>query len=67
MKEQLPLQLIYIMDQFYVNYEYLSGDKNKKSILKNIEGEIKIVCRSIFNEINEDRLLYCRLLCTQLL
>lgn len=36
MKEQVPLQIIYALDQIYLGIVYISSNKSRNNIIKNI-------------------------------
>lgn len=46
MSMQLPLQIIYVLDQLYFAERYLSNEKTSPQILRHLEGEVKLICRN---------------------
>ena len=68
MNAQLPLQVTYSLDQLYLNQKYLSTDKSASQIIKNLDSEIKLICKNgLKQELDSKKINYNLALFNQLL
>jgi hypothetical protein len=62
----MPLQMAYTLDQLYLNRQYLSSEKQSSIMIKNIDGEIKLIHKAVFKSAStEAKVKYSMLLCSQ--
>ena len=68
MNAQLPLQVTYSLDQLYLNQKYLSTDKPASQTIKNLDSEIKLICKNgLKQELDSKKINYNLALFNQLL
>jgi hypothetical protein len=65
---QLPLQIVYVLDQLYFADRYLSNDRLSSQVLRSLEGEIRLICRNgLRQELDSAHVNYSLALFDQLL
>ena len=65
---QLPLQIVYVLDQLYFADRYLASDRTSQQVLRSLESEIRLICRNgLRQELDSAHVNYALALFEQLL